>query len=131
MNSYWMDTVKEGKEYEKLKENMETDICIIGGGITGISTAYNLARKQLKITVIEKGKVGSQTTGKSTAKVTSQHGLFYKYLKDSKGIDFAKFYYEANEEAIENIRKIIERENIGCDFEKQSEIGRASCRERV
>lgn len=131
MNSYWMDTVKEGKEYEKLKENMETDICIIGGGITGISTAYNLARKQLKITVIEKGKVGSQTTGKSTAKVTSQHGLFYKYLKDSKGIDFAKFYYEANEEAIENIRKIIERENIGCDFEKQSAYVVATKQEEI
>lgn len=120
MNSYWMDTVKEEKKYEKLKDNIETDVCIIGGGITGISTAYNLARKQLNIAIIEKGKIGSQTTGKSTAKITSQHGLFYKYLKDSKGEDFAKLYYEANEEALENIRKIIEKEKIECDLEEES-----------
>ena len=120
MNSYWINSVKTDKNYDKLKKNIVTDVCIIGGGITGISTAYNLLKENLKVVLLEKDKIGYQTTGKSTAKITSQHGLFYKYLKDSKGVDFAKMYYEANEEAIKNIKNIIEKENIDCDFEEQS-----------
>ena len=69
--------------------------------------------------VIDKGRIGGQATGNSTAKITSQHGLIYKYLIDSKGKDFARKYYEANENAIRNIENIIKKENINCDFEHQ------------
>lgn len=122
MSSYWINSTKNVRQYDKLNKNIETDVCIVGGGITGISTAYSLLnkKKSLSVVVIEKDRVGLQTTGNSTAKITSQHGLFYKYLKNSKGEEFAKMYYEANEEAIENIKKIIEKENIECDLEKQS-----------
>ena len=58
--------------------------------------------------------------GNSTAKVTSQHGLFYDYLIKSQGKLKAKQYLDANEQAIKNIENIINQENIDCDFEKQS-----------
>lgn len=58
--------------------------------------------------------------GNSTAKITSQHGLFYDYLIKSQGREKAKQYLDANEKAIKNIENIIEQENIDCDFEKQS-----------
>ena len=45
--------------------------------------------------------------------------MIYKYLTDSKGKDFARKYYEANERAIRNIKDIIDKENIDCDFEYQ------------
>ncbi|MCI9016208.1 MAG: FAD-dependent oxidoreductase [Clostridia bacterium] len=57
--------------------------------------------------------------GNTTAKITSQHGLFYKYLIDTFSFDFAKAYLQANEEAIFNIKNIIDTENISCDFEFQ------------
>ena len=119
MKSYWLDCVKNREKYSKLNSNLNVDVCIIGGGLVGISTAYNLRDEKLKTVVIEKDKIGESTSGHSTAKVTSQHGLIYKYLLDSKGKDFAFNYYKANEEAIENISNIIKNENIDCDFEYQ------------
>ena len=119
MKSYWIDSVKENIEYKKLEENIKTDICIIGGGLTGVATAYNLSKYKIKTVLIDKGKIGMQTSGNSTAKITSQHGLIYKYLIDSKGRDFARKYYEVNEEAIKNIKNIIDSENIDCEFEYQ------------
>lgn len=120
MKSYWINSVKDDKEFEKLDKNIKTDICIIGGGLTGITTAYNLSKYKIKTVLIDKGRIGRQASGNSTAKITSQHGLIYKYLIDSKGKDFAKKYYEANENAIRNIENIIKKESIDCDFEKQS-----------
>jgi len=88
-------------------------------GITGISTAYYLSKEKKDIVVLERGRVSDKTTGYTTAKITSQHGLFYKYLIDNFGKEYAKKYYMANEEAIRNIEKIVKDENIKCDFEKQ------------
>ena len=119
MKSYWIDSVKDEKKFKTLEDNIKTDICIIGGGLTGITTAYNLSKYKIRTVVIDKGRIGSQTSSNSTAKITSQHGLIYKYLIDSKGRDFARKYYEANENAIRNIENIIKTESIDCDFEHQ------------
>ena len=120
MKSYWIDSVKDNKKYNKLEENVKTDICIIGGGLAGVTTAYNLSKYKIKTVLIDKGRIGNQASGNSTAKITSQHGLIYKYLVDSRGKDFARKYYEANENAIKNIESIINKEKIDCDFEKQT-----------
>lgn len=119
MNSYWNENI-ETKEFPKLNKNIEVDVCIIGGGITGVSTAYYLANRGLKVVVLEKDKICSSTTGGSTGKITSQHGLIYKYLKDLNGKEFAQKYYKANEEAKENIIKVINKEKIECDLERKN-----------
>ena len=120
MKSLWIETEKEIlKDSKKLKEDIDLDVCVIGGGITGISTAYNLSQAGKKVAVLERGKIAASTTGNTTGKITSQHGLFYKYLTDNYGKEYAKNYYNANQEAIENIAKIIEEESIECDFERQ------------
>jgi hypothetical protein len=119
MNSFWIENFK-AKDYPSLKENLNTDACIIGGGITGISCGYYLSKNNLKVCILEKDKIMQKTSGHTTAKITSQHGLFYKYLYDSYGKDTAKKYLESNEEAISNIKNIIDLENIDCDFEYQN-----------
>lgn len=116
MKSYWEE---EHKEFEEIKQDKEASVCIIGGGITGISTAYYLS-KYKKVIVLEKDRLFSKTSGKNTGKVTSQHGLFYDYLINSQSEDFAKKYLEANENAINNIENIIKEENINCDFEREN-----------
>lgn len=57
---------------------------------------------------------------KNTGKITSQHGMFYKYLIESNGKEFAKKYLEVNEKAIDSIEEIIQNENIECDFERET-----------
>lgn len=118
MNSYWSSTVKKD-DYKKLEDNAKTEVCIIGGGLTGLTTAYYLTKEGIDVVLLEKSKICSHTSGNTTAKITSQHGIFYKYLIDSVGEEQAKQYLKANEKAIKNIEKIVKEENIECDFEKQ------------
>ena len=119
MNSLWL---KENKieNFSTLDKNIESEICIIGGGIFGISTAYYLSKYGYKVVLVERDKIASKVTGHTTAKITSQHGLIYHYLLNQYGKDFARKYYLANQKAIGNIEKIINTNNIECDFKKQT-----------
>lgn len=118
-NSFWLDNFKLEK-FNKLEEDMKVDVCIVGGGLSGITTAYYLSKKGYKVALIEKEKLLSETSGHTTAKITSQHSIFYDYLIKSQGKEFAKKYLEVNENAIINIKNIINEENIDCDFEEKS-----------
>lgn len=120
MNSLWLNSEYNHNNFKSLNENLNADVCIIGAGIFGLSCAYYLSKAGLKVIVLEKNNIGEKTTGNTTGKITSQHGLFYKYLIDTFGESFAHDYLFANEEAIFNIKNIIDTENINCDFEYQS-----------
>lgn len=117
MLSYWSETLSR-PSFSKLEKDIETDVCIIGAGITGIMTAYMLLNKGLKITIIEKGEICSGVTENTTAKITSQHGLIYNYLEVTFGTEFAKLYLESNENAIDMIEEIVKKEDIECDFKR-------------
>ena len=120
MDSFWIDTYPNILDSSKvLDKNIKTDVCIVGGGITGISIAYNLCRHGFKVAVLEKDKVAMKASGRTTAKITSQHDLFYKYLSDTFSKNFAKDYFFANQDAITNIKNIIDENKIDCDFEYQ------------
>lgn len=116
-SSYWIDSVK-APEYPELKENMSIDVAIIGGGISGITCGYMLKKQGLKVAVLEVDKILEGTTGHTTAKVTSQHGLIYANLIRDFGIDLARQYAMANEAAISRIEEIVNEHQIQCDFER-------------
>lgn len=120
MNSLWLDSNNKIDKYHSLSSNTETDVCIIGAGILGLTCAYYLSHLGFKVSVLEKDQIGEKTTGHTTAKITSQHNLFYDYLINSYGQKFAFDYLQANEEAIKNIKQIIDDEKIKCDFEYQN-----------
>ena len=79
MNSYWIESTSI-KEYPKLENDIEADVCIVGAGIVGVTLAYLLNKQGKKVVLLEKDRVLSSTTANTTAKITSQHGLFYTYL---------------------------------------------------
>lgn len=118
--SLWVAKSKT-TNYPTLNKGEIADVCIVGGGIVGAVTAYLLAKakKEMKIVVLEKDKLCMGVTANSTAKLTSQHGLFYKYLENEFGLNFAKKYLESNEEGIKLAEQIIKDENIDCDLEKK------------
>ncbi len=119
-NSIWKKEGQNNRKFRTLEQDIETDVCVIGGGIAGMSVAYYLAKEGKKVAVLEKDRICSKTSGGTTGKITSQHHLFYNYLIQSQNKDFAKKYLKANEEAIQNIEKIIQTEKIDCDFERKS-----------
>ena len=94
MSSFWIEsTEKMEKNYDKLTKNIEADVCVVGCGITGALCAYYLAKEGKNVVILEKDKICEKTTANTTAKITSQHGLFYNYLLQSEGLEFAKKYY--------------------------------------
>ncbi len=120
--SYWHMTAEGIKKLidNNGLENENFDILIIGGGITGLTTAYLLKDSGLKIGVIEATKAGYGTTGYTTAKITVQHDLFYDNLINNFSFLEAKHYLKANEEGIKLIKKIIEENDIQCDYKEQT-----------
>lgn len=131
MDSLWIDSIKNYDRFKKLDKDLETDVCIIGGGIFGITCGYYLTKLGYKVVILEKDLICQKATGHTTAKITSQHGLFYDYLISSYGKKFAKDYLDANEEAILNIKNIINQEKIKCDFEFQNSYVYTTKKEEV
>lgn len=119
MNSLWLKGTKIEK-FSDLEKDLETEVCIIGAGIFGVSTAYYLTQNGYKVVLIERDTIASKVTGHTTAKITSQHGLIYHYLLNQYGKDFAKKYYQANQSAVQEIENIINENEINCDLKKQS-----------
>ncbi|RCW73280.1 FAD-dependent oxidoreductase [Saliterribacillus persicus] len=115
----WKEDVKIDT-FPELTEDIETDIAVIGAGITGITTAYLLVKQGYRVALLEGKKVIEGTTGYTTAKITSQHGLIYAQLIETVGEKKAKEYYQANQEGLALIEQIIQDENISCAFKKQA-----------
>ncbi|MBQ7986669.1 MAG: FAD-binding oxidoreductase, partial [Clostridia bacterium] len=114
--SVWQDEVAFPK-FRQVKEDIKTDVLIIGGGICGILCAHFLNQKGIDYVLAEGSTICSGTTKNTTAKITSQHGLIYDKLISSIGADGAKKYFFANQDAIAEYEKLCK--SIDCDFEKK------------
>jgi len=119
VKSVWETSLKTyKKEYPCLKENIRRDIVVIGGGMAGVLTAFQLSKKGLKVTLVEAEKLGSGVTSKTTAHITAQQGYIYYDLKKSKNMQWAKLYFESQQQATRKYENLIKKEKIDCDFER-------------
>ncbi len=116
MESIWQKGVQL-PTFPKLKGDISTDVLIIGGGITGILTAYFLKQSGVNCMLVEKHRICSGTTGHTTAKITYQHGLLYHKLLKSGGAETARKYLEANRLAFSKYAELCG--NIDCDYERK------------
>ena len=114
MHSLWSETVTL-PSFEALNKNIKTDVLIIGGGITGLLTAYFLKQAGVDCCLVEKGRICQGTTSHTTAKITAQHGLIYNKLVKQAGSEGAQKYLQANQKALEQYRYLCRQ--IDCDFE--------------
>lgn len=118
--SYWRDY--QLPIFNKLTEDQTYDVAIVGGGITGITTGYLLAKEGVKVAIVEAGRILTGTTGHTTAKITAQHNIIYDELISHFGEEKARLYYDANHGALNFIRKTIQTHNIDCDYSDQDAI---------
>lgn len=126
--SYWRDSV-ELPQFNPLTEDIQVDVVIVGGGITGLTAAYLLVNEGKQVALLEADELLNGTTGHTTAKVTAQHGLIYDELIRNTNRSKARLYYEANAEALRFIEKTVEQHHIDCDFTKQDAYIYATTRE--
>ncbi|MGD7009243.1 FAD-dependent oxidoreductase [Metabacillus sp. 84] len=103
--------------FPKLDKNLDTDAVVVGGGITGITAAYLLAKEGVNVVLLEADGLLNGTTGHTTAKITTQHDLIYDELIQQIGEEKAKKYFAANHEALEFMRDYAA--GVSCDFSNQ------------
>ena len=115
-SSLWRETYTPSF-FKVLEGDINVDVAIVGAGISGLTTAYLLKQSGKTVAVIDKDTVGGGTTGRTTGKVTSQHNLFYEDLAHRLGIKTAQVYAEANQAAIEQVRRIVQTEKIECSWQ--------------
>lgn len=116
--SFWLASA-EIPSFSPLKSDLTVDVAVVGGGITGITLAYLLAKEGKRVALLNAGRLLSGTTGYTTAKITAQHELIYDELLQHIGQDQARLYYEANLEALSFIRNTIADLQISCDLAEE------------
>ncbi|WP_266074800.1 FAD-dependent oxidoreductase [Haladaptatus caseinilyticus] len=113
--SLWLETTPS-TDFQPLAEDKRVDVAVVGGGIAGLSIAMELTDAGKSVAVLEAKRIASGVTARTTAKVTSQHGLVYDELTSKFGREKARQYADANEAAIEIVADRADR--IECDLRR-------------
>ena len=91
MDSIWGKDVQMPR-FPQLDRDLHTDALIIGGGLVGLLCAWNLNRAGIDCVLIEQNRLMQGVSGRTTAKLTSQHGLIYGKLLKKFGVEQAQLY---------------------------------------
>ncbi|WP_115862660.1 FAD-dependent oxidoreductase [Halorussus litoreus] len=116
-DSLWTDTTPR-TDYPALDGDLRVDTAIIGGGIVGVTAGVHCAEAGREVALLESDRVVEGVTGKTTAKVTAQHGLVYDSLLDAHGREAARKYAEANAAAVQAVAARVDERDIDCDFQR-------------
>lgn len=103
--------------FPALNRDLEVDVCIVGGGMAGITAAALLRRRGKSVAVLEARKIGAQVTGRSNAKITALHGLIYDQMIRAYGRDDAQTYADAQRAAMDRIAAFVQEREIACGHE--------------
>jgi glycine/D-amino acid oxidase-like deaminating enzyme/nitrite reductase/ring-hydroxylating ferredoxin subunit len=117
--SLWLATA-EPTGYPPLAGDRSCDVAVLGGGITGLTTAYLLKRDGARVVVLEGRRVGSGVTGCTTAKVSALQQTVYRELRHRHGNDGAATYADASLAGVKLIAELAADEAIECNLERRA-----------
>ncbi|MGH6768790.1 MAG: FAD-dependent oxidoreductase [Xanthobacteraceae bacterium] len=115
--SLWMDA-EVAPDAPKLTQNERADAVVLGSGIAGLSTAYELSEKGLSVVVIDRGAIGGGMTARTSAHLTCAPDDTFAAVRDMRGADGARIFFESHAAAIDRIEAIQEGERIDCNFRR-------------
>ncbi len=101
-----------------LNEDLRTDVCVVGAGIAGVSVAYQLARENQSVVVIDDGAIGGGETLHTTAHLSNAFDDRYSEMEKVHGEELTRLIAASHTAAIEQIDELIYTEGIDCDFER-------------
>ncbi len=116
--SLWMQE-KYLSNFPVLEEQITTDIVIVGGGITGITTAYNLTKEGKNVVLIEANRVGSGTSGHSTGNLYVMVQPYYSNIAKKYSEEAATAILKSRHNAIDSIEKNVIDNNLKCNFTRR------------
>jgi gamma-glutamylputrescine oxidase len=112
--SYYAASVNDATSYPRLKDDLRVDVCIIGGGFTGISTALALAEKSYSVCVLEANRVGWGASGRNGGQLI--HGVSGERDLEKRFPDKADLLWDMRWRGHEIIRERVEKYGIDCDL---------------
>jgi glycine/D-amino acid oxidase-like deaminating enzyme len=112
---YWMEI--ELPAFPAVTRDLDVDVVVIGGGLTGITTAFLLKKAGVKVALIERQRCASADTGHTTAHLTYVTDTRLQDLVKTFGRDGAKAFWEAGAVAIDEIHRLVRDQKIDCDFQ--------------
>lgn len=115
--SVWLDPATR-PEFPSLTTHEHADVCIVGAGMAGLTTAYFLTKAGKSVIVVDAGPVFSGETERTTAHLTTVLDKRYFELERLQGEDAARLAAESHAAAIDTIEDIVRNEYIDCDFER-------------
>lgn len=115
--SIWMATA-DVPAHSPLAGNTHTDVCIVGAGIAGMTTAYLLAREGKSVIVLDDGRIGGGMTERTTAHLFNAIDDRYFEIERMHGGEGARLAAQSHTAAIARIEAIVAEEGIDCDFER-------------
>ena len=101
-----------------LSENVAVDVCVIGAGIAGLTTAHLLLKEGKRVIVLDQRHVGAGQTQRTTAHLMSAHDNFYSEMEKIHGTDGVRLIADSHTAAIHRIEEIVRNEQIDCDFHR-------------
>src|ERR1019366_7879504 len=115
--SLWSATSKE-TAIPVLGKSIDADVCIVGAGIAGMTTAYLLAREGKSVEILDKSQIGSGETAHTTAHLSNVIDAGYREIERLHGAKGARYVAQSHTAAIAQIESIISEEKIDCDFQR-------------
>lgn len=115
--SLWASTVV-APDATPLAQDETVDVVVVGSGIAGLSIAYELAVAGQRVVVLDRGKIGSGMTARTTAHLASVCDDYFSQLADLRGAKLAQLYHQSHAAAIDRIEAIQDVEDIACDFRR-------------
>ncbi|MCF3119004.1 FAD-dependent oxidoreductase [Streptomyces arenae] len=115
--SYWIESAPRSAG-PPLEDDVTVDVAVIGGGIAGLSTAWELSRAGLHVAVLEAGRIAEGVTGHTTAKLSALHTLIYDRLRHTRGADGARLYAQSQAGAVEHAFEVADLLGVDCELER-------------
>lgn len=115
--SVWKATVPL-PEFSPLTQDLQADVCIVGAGIAGMTTAYLLTKAGRRVVLLDDNAVGGGETGQTTAHLASAQDDRFTEIERLHGEEGSRLAYESHQAAIERIGSIAQEEGIDCDYER-------------
>jgi glycine/D-amino acid oxidase-like deaminating enzyme/nitrite reductase/ring-hydroxylating ferredoxin subunit len=115
--SLWIGTAPL-ERYPKLERDLEVDVAIVGGGITGITTALLLQRAGKKVALLEGQRLAQGETGHTTAHITEAIDTRFTQLERDYGREGSRLAAQASWSALEQMRRFIEEKEISCGWQR-------------
>ncbi|MFD0201571.1 MULTISPECIES: FAD-dependent oxidoreductase [Saccharothrix] len=116
-HSLWSEAIPHGR-FPVLTGETAVDVAVVGGGITGVTTALLLKRAGLRVVVVEADRVGSGVSGNNTAKVTALQSTVYSTVEHKHGAEAAADYANGNMAAVERVASLVSELGIDCDLRR-------------